>query len=145
MAIRELAAPLTAREWLQEFWGRTGRLPYKWEIPPAFYPFFPGRRVPVGWAAELEMMAALRQLGLEPDWCPGADAAGVDVRFILDGVHVRMQLKVRREEKAVQLRVARCSPRKADAFVVLPVLAMGRLSSVVPRLIQAIRAKLAWA
>lgn len=145
VAIRELAAPLAAREWLQKFWEARGRLPYRWEIPPALLEWFPGRRVPVGWQAELELIAALRQLGLEPTWTPGADAAGVDVKFTLAGVRVRVQLKVRREAGAVQYRILRRTARTADLLLVLPAAAVGRLTDLVPRLVEALTVKLGWA
>lgn len=139
---RELAPPLAARQWLQEFWEASGRLPYRWEVPDFFLEWFPDRQVPIGWRAELEFMAALRKLKLEPSWSPGADAAGVDVKFTLDGLRIRVQLKVRRNEKAARYRILRRTAYAADLLLVLPAAAVGKMGTLVPRLVEVLRAKL---
>lgn len=140
--VRELAAPLVAREWLQRFWETRGRLPYRYEIPSAFWEWFPGGRVPVGWAAELELMGVLRRLGLGPSWSPGSDAAGVDVRFTLVRTRVRVQLKVRREATAVRWGILHRTPHAVDLLLVLPTAAVGRLDTLAPQWVDLVRRRL---
>lgn len=110
----------SARVWLQAFWDKYRRLPYRREIPAEHGRYFPGGRTPVGWELELRLADELKGLGLYVyPYSAELDQRKVDLVVEFGDCVVDIQLKAHRNEP-LDVRLAGWHQRSPYLWVTVP-------------------------